>query len=147
MKEITVRVTKQLEKDVSDLDKCATQCDDRRQQKTLERISKNLKKYLGFSSRVHPQSGGMALIDQSVYNTGYLIPTGGSSPIDAGAAGAGLSYISAPFFESGAMGAGALFSEGAQSLYLPDSSPISPIAGGGQKKRSNATKKTKTKKQ
>jgi len=140
MKEITVRVTKQLEKDVADLDRCVAQCDDARQKKTLERVSKNLKKAMGFSSSRYGQAGGMAPIDPAVYNTGDLLSNGGSNPIDAGASGAGLLNIHAPFYENGMMGAGQLFSAGTQPFYLPSSSTLS--GGGKQKKRTN-TQKTK----
>lgn len=135
MKEVTVRVTKQLEKDVADIDKCAQHCDDARQKKTLGRIATNLKKLL----RLSGQSGGTAPIDPEVYNTTDLLSNGNASSIDAGAGGSALLNVPAPFYENGLMGAGSLFSAGTQPFYLPGSSPV---VGGG-KKRATRHKKTK----
>jgi hypothetical protein len=137
MKEVTVRLTKQLMKDVVALDKCAAECENARQRKTLERVSGNLKKQLGLMGG---QSGGMAPIDPAVFNTSDLLANGGN-PIDAGAAGAGLMNIPAPFYENGLMGAGELFSAGTQPFYLPGSSPISGGAGGARRGRGRAQKK------
>lgn len=141
MKEVTVtvRVTKKLEKDIDDLDKCVAHCDDARQKKTLGRISANLKKLLRLPAS--SQSGGTAPIDPAVYNTEDLLANGNSSSssIDAGGAGSALLNVPAPFYENGLMGAGSLFSAGTQPFYLPGSSPV--VGGGKKRVKTRKTKK------
>lgn len=137
MKEVTVRLTKQLMKDVAALDKCASECENARHRKTLERVSANLKKQLGV---VH-QSGGVAPIDPAIFNTSDLLANTNINPIDAGAAGAGLLNIPVPFYENGLMGAGELFSAGTQPFYLPGSSPI--VGGGGGDKKARRGRPSK----
>lgn len=128
MKEVTVRLTKQLMKDVAALDKCASECENARHRKTLERVSVNLKKQLG----VGGQSGGVAPIDPAVFNTSDLLANINTNPMDAAATASGLLNIPAPFYGNGLMGASELFNAGTQPFYLPGSSPIS---GGGKKAR------------
>lgn len=138
VKEVTVRFTKQLEKDLDDLERCAAGCDNARDRKTLERISKNLRKHLG-----RGQHGGMAPVDPAVFNLGGLLNTDGN-PIDAGAAGVGLMNIPSPFYENN-MNTGALFSPETGASFIPSAYhptlPAPAQAGGASKKRTSKSKK------
>lgn len=137
-REITVRLTKQLVKDLDDLERCVAGCDNARDRKTLERVSKNLRKHFGV------QTGGMASItDPAVYNLSGLINTD-ATPIDAGAAGAGLMNVPVPFYDGGnnTMFAGQLFSKETGASFIPPAyqPTISPQAGGAKKASKSKTK-------
>jgi hypothetical protein len=136
---VQVRLTKQLYKDLSDLDQCAAECDTSRHRKTMERIAKNLRKQLGISA----QKGGMAPFPgPEVYNiSGSGLLNTSASPIDAGVAGAGLLNVPAPFTEGSVMGAGALFSPEAAPSYLPSSyAPVITQSGGKRKQKQSKSK-------
>lgn len=140
-REITVRLTKQLVKDLDDLERCVAGCDNARDRKTLERVSKNLRKHFGV------QSGGVAPItDPAAFNLSGLINTDGN-PIDAGAAGAGLMNVPAPFYEGNTMFAGQLFSETTGASFVPAAyQPTLPAQAGGAAKKKASKSKTKGKK-
>jgi hypothetical protein len=134
-KEITVRLTKQLEKDMADLERCVSQCGDARQKKTLERVSKNLRKHFGVSGEKRVQFGGVAPIDPATYNLSGLLNTS-ATPIDAGAAGAGLLNVPAPFYDGNTMIKGALFSPEVGASFIP--SAYAPTISGGASKSSKS---------
>jgi hypothetical protein len=140
-KEITVRLTKQLEKDMDDLERCVSQCGDTRQKKTLERVSKNLRKHFGISREKHVQRGGMAPIDPATFNLTGLLNTD-ATPIDAGVAGAGLMNVPAPFYDGNTMIKGSLFSPEVGASFIP-SAYAPTISGGASKSKSSKSKSRK----
>jgi hypothetical protein len=136
-KEITVRLTKQLEKDMQDLERCVSQCGDARQKKTLERVSKNLRKHFGMPG-ARAQYGGMAPIDPAVFNLTGLLNTD-ANPIDAGVAGAGLLNVPAPFYDGNTMVRGAVFSPEVGASFIPGA--YTPTISGGAASKSKSKSK------
>lgn len=135
---VSLRLTKQMVKDLNDLDQCAAGCDNARHRKVMERVSRNFRKQLGIPA-APAQSGGMAPFPgPEVYNiSGSGLLNTDANPIDAGVAGAALLNVPAPFTEGSVMGAGALFSQEAAPSYTP-ASYAATITGGASKSKSKS---------
>ena len=137
MKDVQVKITKQLEKDLRDLEKCASECESARMKKTLMRVSKNMNKHLRMdggerereSERKREQRGGMApLNDPAIYNmSGFLNQN--VNVMDAGDVGNKLMAIPPPFTTGTDMNAGNLFSDSVRGFFMP---------GGSKKKRTSS---------
>lgn len=136
MRELTVKWTKQLQKDLGDLKKSAEMCEEGRLKKTLDRVSRNLHRHLGLEEK----RGGMAdLNDPAIYNiSGSGLIQTGQDPIDAGSSGTALLSIPPPFTAGTSISAGAMFSPETLPYYMP---PSYSASGGRQRRQKNKMQK------
>ena len=131
-----VKVTKGLLKTIEDLDKCADKCDkDARLQKSLRRVSMNLRKHLKLEQR----GGNMeSLQDARIYNIQGLVENGRDIPGDTNA-GHYLN-VPAPFSAGNDMKSLELLPQDEAIKFVPESyvsSTPPPVSGGRKQNKKN----------
>lgn len=136
-----IKLTKGLLKTVEDLDKCADKCEkDVRLQKSLRRVSMNLRKHLKLEQR----GGTMEnLQDPRIYNVQGMIETGRDIPGDVNAGH--FLQVPAPFAAGNDMKSLELIPQEEVSKFVPETYvSIAPaVVGGGKKKHKKRTSSKK----